>query len=156
MGIPVRPSNISGFSLVEIVIAMGILTFCLVAIMGLLPVGLSTLREATGATIEAQIVSQIASDVAQTPFRSLEDFASTGPYYFDNEGRRVAGATDAVYSAALVVAGPNYPGRPNDIITSLKNLQIRISNPRDQVSPDDPVARKKVYNIYVAKSDRST
>ncbi len=72
---PSFPRSRKAFSLVEVAIAMGLITFCMVAMLGLLPVGLSTFRAATEATIESQIVNQIASDAALMPFSKLSDFA---------------------------------------------------------------------------------
>lgn len=141
--------NFAAFSLAEIAISMGIVTFSLVAILGILPVGLSTLREAAGATIEAQIVNQISSDVSQIPFHLLDAYATESPYYFDQEGKRVENADEALYWAEVKVVRPNYPGKPNDIHESLVNLQIRITSPQNRN------VNRKYYNIFVARSDRN-
>lgn len=61
-----RPST-SGFSLVEIVIAMGIAAFCLVAIFGLIPAGLKTNKESLSETMAAGLASRIAADLRGTP-----------------------------------------------------------------------------------------
>jgi len=62
-----RPSP-SGFSLIEVTIALGIATFCLVALFALLPIGLNTNRD----TIEQTIATSIAANIAAEIRASLE------------------------------------------------------------------------------------
>jgi type II secretory pathway pseudopilin PulG len=57
-----RPSP-SGFSLIEVTIALGIATFCLVALFALLPIGLNTNRDTIEQTIATSIAANIASDI---------------------------------------------------------------------------------------------
>ncbi len=56
-----------GFSLVEVTLALGISAFCLVAIFGLLPVGLSTSQSAIQQTAANGILSAVISDLRATP-----------------------------------------------------------------------------------------
>ncbi|WP_256200251.1 Verru_Chthon cassette protein B [Verrucomicrobium spinosum] len=65
MKIVLRPSNPdlrSAFSLVETTIAVGIAATVLVALIGLIPVSLDTLREASNTTACARIVQAVSSD----------------------------------------------------------------------------------------------
>ena len=40
----------AGFSLVEVVLALGVAAFCLIAVLGMLPVGLKTQQASVGQT----------------------------------------------------------------------------------------------------------
>lgn len=51
-----------GFSLVEVVLALGIAAFALIAIVGLLPVGLKLAQESDEESRAINLVSQIATD----------------------------------------------------------------------------------------------
>jgi len=51
------------FTLIEVVIAMGIVTFGLVTVFALLPVGLQLVRESTDESIATGILTMIVSDV---------------------------------------------------------------------------------------------
>lgn len=51
---------VAGFSLVEVTLALGIVSFCLVAIVGLLPVGLQTAKASREHAAAAASVEQIA------------------------------------------------------------------------------------------------
>ncbi|XHR30485.1 MAG: prepilin-type N-terminal cleavage/methylation domain-containing protein [Chthoniobacteraceae bacterium] len=56
-----------GFSLVEVTVAMGIAAFCLVVILGLIPVGSSSNRNSIAQTAAASIARAVYGDVAATP-----------------------------------------------------------------------------------------
>ena len=56
----------AGFSLVEVVIAVGIAAFCLVVMLGLIPTGLNTNKDSSGETAAANIVRNIFSDLRAT------------------------------------------------------------------------------------------
>ena len=67
-----RSSRITaGFSLVEIVIALGVAAFCLIAVMGMLPAGLKTQRTSSNQTkvnaVMSQCVQFLRADVRLPP-----------------------------------------------------------------------------------------
>jgi Tfp pilus assembly protein PilV len=55
------------FSLVEVTLALGIAAFCLIAIFGLMPVGVQTSRNATSQTAATNIVASVVADIRATP-----------------------------------------------------------------------------------------
>jgi uncharacterized protein (TIGR02598 family) len=57
----------SGFSLVEVTLAMAIVVFCLVALMGLLTVGLRSNQTAMSQSAANSIFSAVISDLRATP-----------------------------------------------------------------------------------------
>jgi uncharacterized protein (TIGR02598 family) len=61
------PPN-KGFSLVEIVVAIGVISFALVAIIGVLPIGLAAGRQATQETRANHLAEQIFSTLRSQPF----------------------------------------------------------------------------------------
>jgi len=66
----------SGFSLVEVVLAVGVISFAFVAIMGLLPAGLQQFRQATDNSVCAQIAQRVIQDAQLTDFSILVDSAN--------------------------------------------------------------------------------
>jgi uncharacterized protein (TIGR02598 family) len=65
---PGQPSpSHAAFSLVEIVIALGIASFCLVALLGLFPTGLKSAKNTTDQTAAATLLNTIALDLRSTP-----------------------------------------------------------------------------------------
>jgi len=84
-----RKSAESGFSLVEITLAIGIIAFAFVALFGLLPVGLSTLRGAIDTSNETRILQNFVGKVQVTDFNEIKSLSfptSNEIYYFDEEG----------------------------------------------------------------------
>jgi uncharacterized protein (TIGR02598 family) len=103
---PVRPA---GFSLVEVVMALGIMSFALMGIVGLLPAGLSQFRQAVDVTMKAQISQELTSSVQRTDFADLNEFGSAGSpkiSYYDAEGAELAEANkeNFAYMAKTYVA----------------------------------------------------
>lgn len=78
------------FTLVEMAIALGIMSFSLVAILGLVPIGLTTLRESMDVTAQAYIIQSLLNEAYLSDRSTLA--ASTR--YFDESGRSVAKQVD--------------------------------------------------------------
>lgn len=91
------------FSLVEVVLALGIVSFGLVSILGLIPVGLGNFREARKFAIEAGIAQRLAADLRLAEDSGRE--ASTGRFYFDQEGSP-ASADTARFVAEISAPAP--------------------------------------------------
>lgn len=122
----------SGFSLVEVTIALGVVTFAAVSILGLLPTGLVVMRDAMNQTVESQIVRSIAGQSVVANFANL---TAGSPFYFDNEGQRILKAEDSVYTVSLSSTPPIYPGSTNaggNLSASLVNLRMEIVDRRSQ------------------------
>ncbi len=60
-------SMAAAFSLVELVLALGVAGFCLFAVFGLMPVGMQTNRNATSQTAATNIIAGIVADLRATP-----------------------------------------------------------------------------------------
>ena len=57
----------AAFSLVELTLALGVAAFCLIAVFGLVPVGVQTNRNATSQTTATNILSSVISDIRASP-----------------------------------------------------------------------------------------
>jgi uncharacterized protein (TIGR02598 family) len=60
-------STAAAFSLVELTLALGVAAFCLIAVFGLVPVGVQTNRNATSQTAATNILSSVVSDIRGSP-----------------------------------------------------------------------------------------
>jgi uncharacterized protein (TIGR02598 family) len=86
-------SSKSGFSLAEVTLALGIAAFCLVAVFGLIPVGVQTNRNATSQTAATNILAAVVADLRATPntINTSSQFAITfgtnKTLYFDGSGQ---------------------------------------------------------------------
>lgn len=75
-----------GFSLIEVTFAIGILSFCMIAIMGLVAVALGTSRQSIDKNLEARILQNIRSELLRKPFSGLP---AEGKVVFDGEAYRL-------------------------------------------------------------------
>src|SRR5205809_7828188 len=62
--------RLHAFSLVEVTLALGVAAFCLIAVFGLVPVGVQTNRNATSQTFATNILSGVVSDIRASPKNS--------------------------------------------------------------------------------------
>lgn len=97
-------ARLAAFSLIEVTMALGVASFALVTLMGLLPLGIITLAQSRDLTLEAQIGQRLITEARQTSFSQLSAMATNTPY-FDAEGNPSSSATgsDHVYEATTVV-----------------------------------------------------
>jgi uncharacterized protein (TIGR02598 family) len=84
----------SAFSLVEVTLALGVAAFCLIAVFGLMPVGVQTNRNATSQTAATNIMAAVVADLRATPKArpTSSQFGITfgtnpPPLYFDGTGQ---------------------------------------------------------------------
>jgi uncharacterized protein (TIGR02598 family) len=82
-----------GFSLVEVTLALGIATFCLIAVFGIIPVGVHTNRNATSQTAATNLMAAVVADLRATPTSSTTSaqfgitFGTNTTLYFDGMGQ---------------------------------------------------------------------
>jgi uncharacterized protein (TIGR02598 family) len=96
-----RRSNCA-FSLVEVTLALGIAAFCLIAVFGLVPVGLQTNRNATSQTIATNVIAAVVADLRATPKNSSTSSqfniafgTNPPPIYFDGQGQAASSLVPA-------------------------------------------------------------
>jgi uncharacterized protein (TIGR02598 family) len=111
-----------GFSLVEVVLALGVVSFAIVAILGIIPTGLQTSHSSQDETRAAQIAQTILSSMAsqaQTQFSSVKlqtndsstipafDLTSTASVtvYANNDAKLSANSAGAVYAISIATNG---------------------------------------------------
>ena len=83
----------SAFSLIELTVTIGIAAFCLIAVLGLMPVGMRTNRNATSQTAATNIMAAVISDLRATPKANNNSsqfaitFGTPATLYFDGSGQ---------------------------------------------------------------------
>lgn len=126
-----KPARLAGFSLVEVTIAIGIVSFAMVSILGLMPVGLSTMRQAMDQTTEAQLVRKISGEALLTPYAKLGDYAAKSPFYFTAEGIPQRAMDDQTrYEVNLRSASTVYPGSSAESALSSSVTTLMIETVR--------------------------
>jgi len=89
-----KQRSLSAFSLIELTLAIGIAAFCLLAVMGLIPIAVQTTRNATSQTAATNIIPSVIADMrATTSVTSPQygiTFGTCRRLYFDSQGQVVA------------------------------------------------------------------
>lgn len=87
-------SKTEAFSLVEVTLALGVAGFCLIAVFGLMPVGVQTNLNATSQTAATNILAAVVADLRATPTTSTTSShfgiafgTNPPPLYFDGSGQ---------------------------------------------------------------------
>jgi len=89
----VKKRFISAFSLIELTVTIGIAAFCLIAVFGLMPVGVRTNRNATSQTAATNIMAAVVSDLRATSKANNTSsqftitFGTPATLYFDGSGQ---------------------------------------------------------------------
>jgi uncharacterized protein (TIGR02598 family) len=147
------------FSLIEVVLSLGIIAFAFVAIVGLIPVGLQTFRDSVDKTVETQIVQKLTAIAQQTEFSKLDDVAGasdTAPeyYYFNDEGEFVDDSDKAksLYTAAIWKTGSTTELPAGATTSSMVTLNIRIYANKGLFDGDKPAPQfgYRAYSAHVA------
>src|SRR5439155_24291374 len=86
--------RVHAFSLVELTLALGIAAFCLLAVFGLMPIGVQTNRNTISQTAAANIMAAVIADMraASKPYDSSKTY-SAGDEVFSDGYCYVAKAT---------------------------------------------------------------
>jgi uncharacterized protein (TIGR02598 family) len=150
-----RGSRFSGFSLVEISLALAIIAIALVALIGLLPAGLHNFRTAMDSQTAGEIFQRVVADAQETDFDTLlaskVEMGGRGSQYyrlavrhFDNQGTEMKVATpdaptttearDIFYSVRVRGSLPGDPDPLNhssEFATSLPGSTVPRFNPRE-------------------------
>ncbi len=84
----------AGFSLIEVTISIAITAVALVSLMGMLPAGMKTMREAADRAVETRIHQQVLSEIqlASWPARYKYDYRSgggAGVRFYDDQGIQI-------------------------------------------------------------------
>lgn len=114
------PESKRGFSLVEVTIAMAIAAVALVTLIGMLPQGMDTMREAGDMAIEARIHQQILSEMQMASFDKMSSYDGV-EFFYDAQGEELGdtmsgsdsdarGSFEHIYSARATV--PEVSGGP--------------------------------------------
>ena len=114
----------AAFSLVEVVISLGVLAFTSVGLFGLLSLGLGHFRTAVDVSTASQISQRVVADLQQMEFDTLLDAGANtaGDFYtlpergFDEQG------------SEIVPADPDRP-TPEESRQMLYRVRIRVAKP---------------------------
>ena len=145
-----------GFSLIETVLALGIMSLAITALLGLLPHGLEMSRKAANASAQTRIIDLIQNKLSNNSFASLGLLSADQTLHFDDQGELLDDGHDltgSVYVARVVADQKNVtlPGSGAIELTLLR-FQVQIaSTPRPEFDFDsEPVNSYQSVPLLIA------
>ena len=117
-----RFSARAAFTLVEVVLALGLCVFAVLPVVGLLPMALRSAKDATDTTQQSKIIQRVANELLQTPFAQLPSRLTDRQ--FDYDGMEVATGGDVYYTAGVSLADLSIPGATD---SSAKIYRVAIN-----------------------------
>lgn len=115
----------NAFSLVEVVLALGIVGVAFVPLLGLLSVGFSTMKESNVDVKAALIAQRLIAAAQMVPYDQLDSQTQ----YLDYEGKEVPQA-ESVFTAQIIPSTQSVLGSPN-----LKKVTVTLTGPAVQNDP---------------------
>lgn len=116
-----------GFSLVEVMLSLGIVTFSIIACVGLNVTSLGTLRDATAQDISGRIFRSLMNEALATAFVDLDQMS--GVRTFGAEGEPVSTGTgdrQVYFSRVEIVAPKVQEGNAARTLDGARNLRVSI------------------------------
>jgi uncharacterized protein (TIGR02598 family) len=163
----------AGFSLVEVVLAVGIMAMGVVTILGLLPHGMEMSRKTANEQAETRIVDQLVGEVQSADWTTMGGMVRGESFekikaYFDDQGLRLSGANDIagqsmVYLAQLsfpntseVAGGVPLPGKQGASVgnKNLRRVMVQVAvtqNPNFDFDNPPPGVEVKRYTQLIGK-----
>ena len=116
----------SAFSLIEVTIALGIVAFALVPIIGLVSTGMKSLRDSMDETVRAEIVRKVSGEALRVPYAKLLDEFQNKTFYFDDEGiQQPSSNVSTIFVATTAVADPPSLITSNTGIARLLSVNVQ-------------------------------
>jgi len=123
------------FSLVEVVIALGVTSFAVLALIGTLPTGIKSVQDSSNESARANILQQIRAGLQEVNFGTTGNTISNLPSvtrYYDNNGDLLPSSTGAYYMATFALTNAYMPDAtaPQAIqTTAAQSVQVILSYP---------------------------
>lgn len=115
----------SGFSLIEVTIAMAIAAVAVVTLLGMVPQGMNTMMEAGDEAIMARVHQQVLNELQMADFDALETYRDM-EFYYDGQGEELGdnrgggdpgakGSLQHIYSARVTIPGGGGGSMPRSV-----------------------------------------
>ena len=161
-----KPARVQAFTLAETLFAMAIVSFTLLAIIGIIPSSLSELNDAERRAAEARILQSITNEYELKSWDDLTNSASQNVLYFSGTGILQTSLNDQTQYAALVepMRGESPQGQPGQVLLPgegnagdyLRCLRVAITNrPHDSLAfaNDNKGNRHRNYAVVIANRE---
>ena len=149
---PSRKNGVTAFSLVEIVLAIGIVGFAMLSIIGMLPIGLKSVQTAESLQATGNIANQLRGQMQMLSFNAsgtntIQQLAQNTLYY-TLDG--IPTNSDAGYYKATFTV-QNVSSTANQVVDATFNAGNARSVRVDLLSPPGVWNRTNTFSLLVAR-----
>lgn len=120
------------FSLVEVTMAIGIVSFAVLTLVALLPSGLRSVRESANETAISAIVRSVRGELNQASFSDVTTVLPAQVWYFNEAGNRLdesAPEAERFFQINFSSAQPSAQGVPVNFEQIMRTLTLTIRYP---------------------------
>ena len=144
-----KPLQNKAFTLVETVLALGIVSTVMIALVGLMPAGMNIVRQAGEQTVGAQVAQKLIGEIQLAEFDDVEQLASKGVRFFDDMGTEMDADGVTRFYRAVIEVSPQRPALPGMKASDhLKMLVVKVSgSPKEDIDFSDPSSEES-YLAY--------
>lgn len=139
------------FSLVEVIIALGVVSTALVGLLGLMGMAFGQLRQSIEMTTKTQIVQGIAAEVEMLDYSKLDTYrTSKFPRFYDDEGQaQTSGSPTALYKVELAVGPAKVPGQSSTATAAgaLPSAQQLVVTFKSNLNAQDTGTKQCIWAI---------
>jgi uncharacterized protein (TIGR02598 family) len=139
------------FSLVEVVLALGVSSFVLLTLVGTLPAGVKSVQNSMSESAQASITQQLRAELQQISFSTNSTAAynisnlANDTNYYSNDGTAMTNSTGAYYQATFLVNTASIPGSATTFQASnARSIGVVLSYPLTA-----PVANQTTNVFYL-------
>lgn len=144
-----------GFSLVEVVLALAVMTVALMTVLGMVPIGLNSVQKSMQATAQTHIVQSLLNEA----YSADRDRLQGSTMYYDDIGQRLDGPSEAwAYRVRTALVPVELVDQGDSITlpgeTFLIGLEARTQpapNPDWQLGPGQQVPQEVSIHSAVLK-----
>ena len=149
------------FTLAEVMIALGIVASVMVAMLGMIPHAVTSIRESNNLTIMGRIAQEVISDIQMSPWSEIDKDYKGKTFQYDNEGLIYQGLQGQLptYEARIellqerVSLGKNFEYHSDNmrkIAVDVEYIPGGTPNPRADIRKKNT----KHYNFVVANQNK--
>jgi len=126
------PSSAS-FSLLEVVAAMALFTFCVTTVMGLIPAGITASRDAREIASRANLLQSLATELQLTPFTNVVSLEE--PRLFSRDGEEIdpedADRKEDIFYEVLYTVDSTIYSDDDTKYTGMRRVVFEVTNVRN-------------------------